>query len=114
MNDQWSGKTLRNERRAKLAAPRRSSNQSNNRLIIGAQPAPSRRLRPPSQVPEAGSHRLGKIGLRPQHAARVDVDRQLRKWPGGRPEYGFRPVQDVECGLMAGTLELMQARRVQP
>src|SRR6266508_1874690 len=97
-NDQWSGKTLRRARRAKLAVPRRSSRYFSERsiaMLIGAppwgSPNPSGSWLPP--VPERRSDRLVEVAERDQRALVVDAQGKLRQRSGGRPEERLGPVE---------------------
>src|SRR5438094_68842 len=109
MNDQWSGKTLFSDRRAKLAAPSRSSNQLNSRRITASPPSLLSR-RP---VPEARSHRLREVAGGSEESRAVRVDVQLRQGPGRGAEHHLGAVQHVEGRLMARALQLVEGREVQ-
>src|SRR6266480_2251477 len=112
MNDQWSGKTLFSVRRAKLAAPSRSSNHLNSRRITLRLP-PSR---PASAgpAPPARAHRLAEVTAGPQEPRLVGLQRELRQRPRRRPEHDLRAVEDVERRLVARALHLVQLLHEQP
>src|SRR5919109_1249519 len=94
-NDQWSGKTLRRARRAKLAVPSRSSTYLSERssmVVIS--------LLPP--VPECRADRLVEVPQRDQRALVVDAEGELRQRPRGRPEERLGASEHVELRLVAG------------
>src|ERR671923_65861 len=110
MNDQWSGKTLFRDLRAKLAAPSRSSNQLNSRRIMRGPPSI---LRSGGPVPEPGSDRLGEVAARAEEPRAVRVQLELGERSGRGSEHHLRSIQHVERGLVAGALELVEGRQVQ-
>src|SRR5438105_557 len=103
MNDQWSGKILFSERRAKLAAPNRSSNHLKIRRIISR----PRLSRPVAPVPEPRTDRPREVASSAQVPRPVRVDVELGEGPRGGTEHHLRAVGHVERGLVARTLELV-------